>query len=237
MQFEIERLQLSFDAYFRQPAFDVSISLATVAREVHRSFAASFGVRLSDITSLPGGNLGEVGLRIAVPAVSAEVELRLDRANCRFSGIGAGHQLDSAKKLIAGLHEAVPVALPGAEIGASVFKVSSWIRCEGGAGVAHALLDAAARPAQPIDASALGASSISYGLKFDLENASEAWRAAVVIERSLIQRSDLFVLLDLGFLDAPGAEEPASRIAKAEAIYLGILGRFGLQPKTLGTNA
>lgn len=66
MKIQAERLDITYDAVFVQPAFDLPQKIHGLAKSVYDGLKPRFPLDMADFQGLPGTTLGDLGLKVTM---------------------------------------------------------------------------------------------------------------------------------------------------------------------------
>jgi hypothetical protein len=229
MQFSIDRLNVTYEVAFKDPAFEIAQSAVAILTAFYQRLHPRFGVPLSDLRVLGGNALSELGVRIGLFNGQGLLEVATEKFSGSFQGLRNQQDITVVKDCIALSEEALSESLPDLKPKLTAIKTSSWLNCDGGKSGVNEVLEQIENSVVGMAAKKLGATNVSHTLRSQLGNEGEGWTLAFGMERSLVPGSDFFVVCDGTFTDGgryAGLEERAEHV---RAMYVGILGVVGLE--------
>lgn len=223
----VQRLDISHEALFSQPAFGLMREFPPVLKKFYETLNTRFSVNTAHTTINSTSTFGELSIRIGLFNNVAGIELRPDKMAIALPNLNNAESIVIAKDTISLAHGALAAALPDVTLAASNFTLNAWITMEGGAAAAERLLDKRASPADPIDTSSWGASASRYGLRVLSRNDAEGWTISIFGDPSLVSGAHLFLAIELG-ISRTGLRPIGEQISFAETKLPQIFKALGL---------
>jgi hypothetical protein len=196
----IKRLDILHEATFAQPAFELIREFGPVIKTFYKFLGERTSVSPAFTTINSTNNFGELVIRIGLFNNLASVELKAEKLSISLPNLTSVDDIQVGKDTLLLSHQALAAALPHISLNASNFTLSNWITLEGGMSAAETILSKCSTPAQPVEASAWGATTSRNGLRLITRNDSEGWSATIFGDPSLAPGSQLFLSVDFSFV-------------------------------------
>ena len=230
MWFKAYRLDEAYDVMFVQPAFKLPTMAVDVLETFYNTLKPKFSVRMSDLQSFSGASYSDIGLRVVLFGGSATITVTPESMSANFAGVNTLGDQDAVVECVRLCLNALTSALPEVAISGRKIAIHSWLTCEGGADAVGQLLDEHGQKGFPFGKGDFESDQVSYRVGLDLRNREDGWNATVVLDRSAVEKADLFYRLDTTYLENGRYNNFDVQIEHTRTLYLGIIGRFGLEP-------
>ncbi len=223
----VQRLDISHEALFSQPAFGLMREFPPVIKKFYEALNTRFSVNTAHTTINSTNTFGELSIRIGLFNNVAAIELRPDKMAVTLPNLNNAESIAIAKDTISLAHNALAGSLPEVKLNASNFTLNAWITMEGGAAAAERLLVKRSSPAEPIDTSKWGASASRYGMRVLTRNDAEGWTISIFGDPSLVPGAHLFLAIELG-ISRSGLRPISEQISFAETKLPQVFEALGL---------
>jgi hypothetical protein len=232
MEATVQRLDVSHELSFRQPAFSLARDTSDIIRVFYETIAPRYQIKAEHIAVSASNILSDLLIRIGLFANAAALELRAERMILRFSQVVGQESLAIVKDTVILAHDALHKAVPGVRSANASFQINAWLVLDGASGAAQELLRDHATPRTPIDPKRLGAQDVTYTVRTNLQNLTEKWDVQIVAEPSAVPQAHLFIMTNLSFRAGTKFDTIDQQIAFAEQLAPKIFGSLGIKLKT-----
>jgi hypothetical protein len=231
MNCSLHRLDASHTATFAPALLALVGNIPEITKHLYQSFADRYpAIATTDsFRGLPSNTLAEVGVRVTL-AGKVEFDITVDRIAARGVNLNRREDIAFAQDCLLIAHHAARKLGGDTANGTSNFRISSWLKLEGGAAAANELLSKSGAPAKRGDPSAFGAETLIYAPRIYLENKEEGWRLLLTAEPSAIADADLFLLRDFTFNSGGKMNSMEEQLAFTHKTSDPIFHWFGLTP-------
>jgi hypothetical protein len=232
MEAAVQRLDISHELSFAQPAFALARNTPDIIQTFYETIAPRYPIAVEHIAVSAANTLSELLVRIGLFGNAAALELRAEKMILRFSQVVGQQSLAIVKDTVILAYDALHKALPGVRSANASFVRNAWLALDGASGAAQGLLRDHANPRSPIDPKQLGAQSVIYTVRTNLQNPSEKWDVQIVAEPSAIPQAHLFISTNLSFRAGTKFDTIDQQILFEEQLVPKIFGSLSIKLKT-----
>jgi hypothetical protein len=232
LPFNLERLDVNFEAEMERPIFDFGRQLPEVAEAIYGALEAidpSPRIGPGDIQGLPATTYADPMLKMRMYGGAFTVEAGANRLSASLQGLKIESDLTIARKVLEAVTSTIGHSFPESRIRTTAFRTGSWLQVEGRRPAAERLLREVARPAVAIEPDQIGASRIVYAYRGTIANDRDGWSTVVTLDQSAVASADLFWAFELRFQRNERFASLTSQIDFGRELYLKCLLSIGLQ--------
>jgi len=238
MLIHLQFLSITYVRQLKHPMMDIGKRAVEIIDAYYDLISPRFPLSLSNLQSFAGNTMAEVGVRIMVFGENGVLEFLPDRFEARFSNLRTDGDTAIAKECVGLAEQGLDGAYPNGQWLNSSIKTKAWFKCEGGSDSVTELIDSSVGAKFHELPKSTGAGSPTFTIGADIQYENEGWSMGVSLAKSALPNSDLYLAVDLNYLDAGTIRDLPSRIEHFEATYKSLLAHFGLElPEKIGSES
>ena len=230
MKASIARLDAFYEVEFGRPVFSRVASFVQIIEPLYDTFSREFRIPSDAIKVENGDSIATAGVTMNLLSGKILFEVKLDGYKAKFYDLQTQEDTELAKrhamlfeKVVSefmedGYPELWKILLPcwisikesdSAEIAAQVIRNLTWLP-------------------DSQDPFEIGASSVSTGVRFNCVNIEEMWSVGIMLTKSVLPESDLFVDFSGEYLSGSRYESFDQKIEHLSSIFDSVLDKLGL---------
>ena len=231
MFYKTSWLDISYEAIFRNPLFELVRGNIDAFKIFHRHLTPHTSISSSDMQSMSGSALSDLKTRISLFRGNGILEITVDKFTAIFKNAVGQGDIDLIKKCVGSGVAAMTEWLPDLAYREETIRVVAFLALQGEENSRDKFLHDLIGSKVTICADDFGAAKIHTGLKADLENSADKWRATFDVSHSWVH-TDLLVVIYNAIYDEGGAlTNFEDKTNHAQKIYNDFLAKIGLVPQ------
>ena len=189
----LEWMNVTYDAEFASPAFDLSTNNTSVLRAIYETFLPQFRINSRDMHVTGGNVLSDVHVRASLFNGNGSIDISADKMSLVFNNLRTENEFLTCQRCVLLGEEVLKKSLPAARIGMVAIKPTLFLELDGGDKDVGAHLAQSAVPSIQLDLGEFG-SAIQYpGLNVEVGNPQERWDALFHAFRDRMKPSSLIL--------------------------------------------
>ena len=223
----LEWMELTYEAEFSSPSFDLPGSQPALMRSLYHSFHSVFPLRIGDLHAFGGTALSDVSVRVTLLGGDGTIDVTADRFSARFVGMTRPQDLETCHRCIALAEQALAGTLSDVSIHLVSIRPILTLRLGGESVDARDYLRRLVTPGVGLDLEGLGAVALHPCVNLELENVDERWQAVLHAYPSAFNNSSVVAACSIVYTESPEprtAEERNGRLWRLIAVLLTGLG-------------
>lgn len=223
MNTTLEWMELTYDADFSVPPFDLPRRDTDLLKSLHQFIHPRFPLRTTDMHAFGGTALSDVCVRVSMFGGNGTIDVTADRLSTRFIGLRQQQDLDICNQCIALAEQALRSTLPDVVIGLVTIRPMLALRLGDESTDAREYLTGVVKPAVDLDLDGLGTAALHPCINLEVENDDERWRAVLHAYPSGLDRSSVVVACSIIYTESPeerSSEERNDRLWRLIAALL-----------------
>lgn len=235
MKTTLEWMELTYDAEFSVPPFDLPRRDTDLLQSLHQFIHPRFPIRTTDMHVFGGTTLSDVCVRVTLFGGNGTIDVTADRLSTRFTGLRQHQDLDICNQCIALAEQALRGTLPDVEIGLVSIRPMLTLRLGDGSTDAREYLRSVVKPAVDMDLGGLGAAALHPCVNLEVQNDDERWRAVLHAYPSGVDRSSVVVACSIIYTESPDPRSSEERNDRLWRLIAGLLRGLDLETPTSAT--
>ena len=229
MDARVGRSDFHYEVVFARPAFSRVTSFTKVIEPVYDAFTGA-GISIpADALCVENGNsIATAKVTLSLLSGFQTFEARLDGFEAHFLDLrspGGGAQARESVKLFG---NAVCGFLSDGLPDRYTITVPKWLKVDGGYAAADDLVRSLARKTDSNDPFGIGAHTIPSQATFSCTNLDANWTASIMIAKSLLPDTQLFLQVGAEYQSGSGLENFVDRAEHVAEIWNSVAGSLGL---------
>ncbi|MCI0561040.1 MAG: hypothetical protein MN733_21345, partial [Nitrososphaera sp.] len=212
--------------------FKVPQSAAEILESIYQKLNPTYPLALSDLTATAALSVGEVAVRASLFEGKGLLEVSVDKFTARFEGLRTEGDLKLVRDVIILSEEALQSVFPNMHYTVATIKSSAWLNCKGEEKGVKDLLEKYGTPKLGLSPSKFGATKITNFIRSELINEEMGWSTNILIERSIIPATHLYILCGGTYLENDNFKGFREQVGHYENIYRMLLAHYELEPVT-----
>ena len=229
MKTTLEWMELTYDAEFSVPPFDLPRRDTDLLRSLHQFIHPRFPIRTTDMHVFGGTTLSDVCVRVTLFGGNGTIDVTADRLSTHFTGLRQHQDLDICNQCIALAEQALRSTLPDVVIGLVSIRPMLTLRLGDESTDAREYLRAVVKPAVDMDLGGLGAAALHPCVNLEVQNDDERWRAVLHAYPSGVDRSSVVVACSIIYTESPDPRSSEERNDRLWRLIAGLLRGLDLE--------
>jgi hypothetical protein len=227
MKANVLRLDILYEFYFANPAFELARNAPDVLKVFYESISPRYQIPAEHMSVVASNVLSELVIRLGLFQNAAALEIRPQKIALIFSNIRDKEGVQVIKDVLALVDDARRKAIRDAMPANTRYTLHSWLKLDDGESAASNVLKRTG--AGEISPKLFGAERVMEQLKTKVVNDSEKWDVQIIGEPSAITEAHLFLSIDTWF--RPGSKYSAlsEQIGFVEEFLPKALKAFGVE--------
>ncbi len=190
MKASIDWMELTYDAEFSVPLFDLATYNVEILRSLHQQIHPLFPLRAKDLHAFGGNALSDVRVRATVLEGNGTVEVSAERVSLRLGGLRGVQDIAVGKDCFKRVEKALRTVLPKVEIAGVTARSSLSLQLGDGSVVARDFLRQVVHSGIVVDLTGLGNAVLCPCINLEVRNEDEGWRAVLhAYDNTVVQSS------------------------------------------------
>lgn len=223
------RLDLLHELLLLKPVFSLARSTPDILKVFYETISPRFPIATENMSVTASNVLSDLHVRIGLFANTVSLELRPQKMTLLATNIRERASVSVLKDLLSLSHEGFEKAFEEKPAGNSRFLLHLWLAVEGGVEAARAAIGRSAVPHLTIKPSSIGAETISYSVRAQLQNKKDGWEITVAEEPSIISDAHVFLVIDSRFGSSTKYSRLADQVSFIEDTSPKLLASLGLE--------
>lgn len=205
MDVSVNELDLTYEANFESPAFDVLGQPLVVLKSLHDTVGRRFSIGSADMHVYSGTAVSDVRIHIDMFSGYASIDVTADSLSVACRDLRNTHDLDMVVRCITSAAEAVDVTIPSLDFRSTTIRMVGALDAnDRSRSAADHLAHTVGAPLR-LDLSEFAEVTQTPGIHLDLESESEGWRGSFDIRKLW---GDRFAFFISGSVYCKGSREP-----------------------------
>ena len=205
MDVSVKGLDLSYEANFESPAFDVLGQPLVVLESLYGTVGRNFSIDSSDMHVYSGTAVSDIRIHIDMFGGHASIDVTADSLSVACRDLRDTRDLDTVVQCIALAAEAVSATFPSLDFRSTAIRMVGTLSANHQSRSAADHLAKIAGPPLRLDLSEFAEVTQIPGIRVDIENTSGRWRGSFDIRKL---RGDRFVFFISASVSCEGKMEP-----------------------------
>ena len=216
MKTTLEWMELTYDADFSVPPFDLPARATDLLKSLHQFIHPRFPIRTPDMHVFGGTALSDVCVRVTLFGGNGTIDVTADRLSTRFTGLRQHQELDICNQCIALAEQPLRTTLPDVAIGLVSIRPTLTLRLGDESADAREYMRGVVKPAVHMDLDGLGAAALHPCINLEVQNDDERWRAVLHAYPSGVERSSVVIACSIFYAESP---DPSSREERNDRLW------------------
>ena len=225
----VERSDFHCEVHFARPAFSRLASFTQVIEPVYDAFARAGITIPADALCIENGkSIATAKVTLSLLSGFQTFEARLDGFEAHFLDLRSPEASAQAQKSVRLFGNAVSEFLLNGQPDHYTITVPTWLKVDGGYDAADALLRSLAWKADSNDPFGIDAHTVTSHATFACTNLDANWTASIMIARSQLPETQLFLQVAAEYRPGSGPEKYVDMAEHVEEIWNSVAGSIGL---------
>lgn len=226
MLYQTNWLDITYEANFLTPAFDLAKGSVDVLNTLYRHLTPRYTPLSSDMQVVGGNLLSDLKARITLFRGLGVLEVTADKFSASFTN-AVGNDIETIKDCVATGLAAMAEWSPDLSYREESIRLSAFLKIMGGAAARDDFLNNLSGGKAAFQPEDFGASTVYSGMKIEFENPEDKWKVGFDVYRSWADSEMLVVSCNAIY--QPGAvfatfEDKATHAGKVVADFLAKIG-------------
>lgn len=235
MKTTLEWMELTYDADFAVPPFDLPRRDTDLLKSLHQFIHPRFPLRTTDMHVFGGTTLSDVCVRVTLFAGNGTIDVTADRLSIRFTGLRQPQDLAICNECIGLAEQALRSILPDVVIGLVTIRPMLTLRLGDESTDAREYFRGVVKPAVDLDLDGLGPAALHPCINLEVENDDERWRAVLHAYPSGVDRASVVVACSIIYTESPDPRSSEERNARLWRLIAALLQGLDLEIPTSAT--
>lgn len=230
MKASIARLDAFYEVEFRRPAFSRIASFVQIIEPLYDAFSREGRIPSDAIRVENGDSIATAGVTFNLSSGKYLFEVKLDCYKAKFYDLRTSEDIELAKRYAMVFEAVVDEFMEDGYPELWKIILPCWISIEesGSTEIAVQLIRNLTWLPDSHDPFEIGASSVSSGVKFDCANFNELWNIGIMLNKSVLPGSDLFVDFSGEYLSGSRYESFDQKIEHLSSVSNSVINKLGL---------
>lgn len=193
MFYQTSWLNISYEASFRNPVFELARENVEVLKIFHRHLTPRYSVSSSDMQALGGNALSDLKARITLFRGNGVLEITADKFSAIFTNAVGQQDIETIKYCVGSGLAAIAEWSPDLAYREEVIRLTAFLNLKGEADARDNFLHNLIGSKMMFRADDFGASKVHSGLKVEFENSGDKWIVGFDVSRSWAN-SDMLIV-------------------------------------------
>lgn len=229
MQVTLEWMNLTYEAEFSAPSFDLPGQNTLVLKSLYERINPRYPIRPTEMQVTGGNVLSDVRVRVTLFQGNGVLEITVDKLSCVFSYLRTKEDVTTCKDCISLSEQALRTSLPDVSIRAVALKPNMVFQLGGGLENAASHLSRMVGANTEVNLSGFGNAVQHSGVNREIENSEEGWDAIFHAFRDRTHESSLFVTCHALYSENGAIRALEDRANHLEQLLSAFLESIGLQ--------
>lgn len=218
---------ISYEASFRNPVFELARENVDVLKIFHRHLTPRFSVSSSDMQAMGGNALSDLKARITLFRGNGVLEITADKFLAIFKNAVGQSDIETIKDCVTSGLTALAEWSPDLRYREEVIRLTAFLSLKEGMDARDNFLHNLIGSKMPFRADDFGASKIHSGLKAEFENPGD-WMIGFDVYRSWASEDMLIVNCNATYQESSALATFEDKTAHAGKIFTDFLAKIGL---------
>ena len=223
MKTTLDWMELTQEADFSVPLFDLPGRNTEVLQSLHRSIHPRYALRSADMQAFGGTALSEVSVRLNMFEGRGTIAVTADKLSAHFRDLAQDDDIRVCNECSTLAAEGLRGAMPDVEIAGVATRTTLGLRLDDGSVNARSYLAEVVKPSVNIDLRGFGNARVIPCINLEVHNADEDWKAVLHAYDNASVTSAMIVSIWLaypGSLDDHPQEERTDRVLQLRTALL-----------------
>ena len=230
MKASIDRLDAFYEVEFRRPAFSRVASFVQIFEPLYDTFSKEVRIPSDAIRVENGNSIATAGVTFDLYSGKFLFEVRLDGYKAKFYNLHTEEDTEQAKRYAMLFEEVVSEFMEDGYPQLWKILLPCWISIKesNAVEIAEQLIRNLTWLPDSHDPFEIGASSVSSGVKFDCVNFEELWSVSIILNKSVLPGSELFVDFSGDYMSGTRYESFDQKIEHLYYVSASVFNKLGL---------
>ena len=230
MKASINRLDAVYEVEFRRPAFSRVTSFVEILEPLYDTFSREVRIPSDAIRIENGDSISTAGITFDLFSGKFLFEIKLDGYKAEFYDLHSKEDTELAKRYAMLFEEVVSEFMKDGYPQLWKILVPCWISIKdpNSVEIAEQLIRNLTWLPDSHDPFEIGASSVSSLVKFDCVNFEELWSVGILLNKSVLPESDLFVDFSGEYMSGTQFESFDQKIEHLSSVSASVFNKLGL---------
>lgn len=177
MKASLNKLDLTYEALFSAPAFDLPARNTTLLKALYENFHPEVHIESNDMHVVGGSKLSEVRVGVTLSGGRVRIDVAADKFSLEFSGLQSSADIGMCKSCIQWSEQAVKSVLPDIVFEIILIRPLLFFELDGGVGSSKEHLAQVAGYLAQFDLSGFSGADLQPKIDINVENTEENWFA------------------------------------------------------------
>ena len=223
MKTTLDWMEMTQEADFSVPLFDLPARNTEVLKSLHRSIHPRFALRSADMQAVGGSKLSDVNVQLTMLEGHATISVTADKLSAHFRDLTQDDDIRVCNECITLASEGLKEAMGNVEVAGVATRATLALRLGGGSVNARGYLTEVVKPSVNIDLERFGNARVVPCINLEVHNADEGWKAVLHAYENAAVDSAMIVSIWLaysGALDDHRQEERTDRVLQLRTALL-----------------
>lgn len=227
MFYKTNWLDISYEASFRNPVFELARENVEVLKIFHQHLTPHYSVSSSDMQAIGGNALSDLKARINLFRGNGVLEVTADKFSATFKN-ALWKDVETIKDCVGKGLAATTEWSPDLAYGEQVIRLAAFLNLMGEADARDNFLHNLIGSKMTLRADDFGASKIYPGLKVEFENSCDKWMVGFDVYRSWVKNEILIVNCSAFYRENGALTTFEDKAIHAEKLFADFLAKIEL---------
>ncbi len=230
MKTNLEWIELSLEADFSEPLFDLPGRSTEVLKALHHAIHPRFPLRSSDMQALGGTMLSDVSVHLAMFERHGAISVTTEKFSGSFRGLVRDEDIEVCNECILLASQGLASAMPENRISAVATRATFGLRLGDGTVDARSYLKEVVKPGVDLNLNGMVNTQVTPCINLEVHDANDGWKAVLHGYDNAVSPSLITVSIWLSYpesLDDRPQEERTGRVIQLRTALLRGLGLEG----------
>ena len=237
MKTSLEWMEMTYEAEFSVPLFDLPGRNTELLKCLHRFIHPRFPLRTTDMHAFGGNALSDVCVRLTMFGGSGTIEVTADKLSIRFTGLRQEQDVNICNECIALAEQALRSALPDVVVRIVTIRPTLSLRLGDGSMDARNYLRRVVKPGVDLELNGLGNAALCPCINLEVENEEEGWRAVLHAYDNAVDKSSIIASCWIVYFDSPEERPKEERTDRLQRLVTVLLRGLELETPTPSNEA
>ena len=232
MKTSLEWIEMTQEAEFSVPLFDLPGRNTEVLKALHRFIHPRFPLRSSDMQVLGGNALSDVRVQLTMFEGYATIGVTAEKLAGHFRGLRGDEHIGVCNECITLASRGLASAMPENRVSVVSSQAIFGLRLGDGSVDVRSYLKEVVNPGVELSLSSLDQTTVTPGINLEVHDANDGWKAVLHGYDNAASPSLITISIWLAYLESFDARPQEERTGRVIQLRTALLGGLGLEGPT-----